>query len=71
MEREEYEVDERGGHRTTTTRRKVINEGDDGEEYETMTVTRSFLNDGTKVSGVQDVLQRMKNADNSKTALRK
>lgn len=52
--------------------RTTIDNDDDDIGYRSNTThhskieTKSFLNSSTKVTGVQDVLDRMKNADNGK-----
>lgn len=74
---DECDIELRTSQKQSTTRSTYVNSDneDDGTfEYQTMNTsqkqTRSFLNSsGAKVSGVQDVLDRMRNADNGKRTM--
>ncbi|CAG5045553.1 unnamed protein product [Parnassius apollo] len=48
---------------TTTTRRQDMGDGDTSTTHTRTSNERSFLDSNTKVTGVQDILTRMKNAD--------
>jgi hypothetical protein len=56
---------------TTTTKRysgSSFQEDDDRQDQSSRSSkTRSFLNDGSKVTGAYDIIDRMRNADNGKT----
>lgn len=72
---DECDIELRTSQKQSSTRSTFVNSDNEDEgtfEYQTMNTsqkqTRSFLNSsGAKVSGVQDVLDRMRNADNGKS----
>jgi hypothetical protein len=51
---------------SSSTKRYSSSSVQGDEKSSRSTKTRSFLNDGTKVTGAHDIIDRMRNADNGK-----